>query len=53
MQKNIEELSENAIKDLEEIAKLREENENLKAEITELKKELETHKGPAPPPHTD
>jgi chromosome segregation ATPase len=52
-QKNIQELSENAIRDFEEIAKLREENENLKTEITELKKELETRKGPTPLPHTD
>jgi putative protein kinase ArgK-like GTPase of G3E family len=52
-QKSIKDLSEIVIRDLEEIAKLQEENENLKTEITELKKELETHKGPTPLPHTD
>jgi cell division protein FtsB len=52
-QKSIEDISENALRDFEEIAKLREENENLKAGITELKKELEMRKGPTPLPHTD
>jgi len=53
IQKSIKDLSENAIRDLEEITKLREENEKLKTEIMELKKELEMHKGPTPLPHTD
>jgi uncharacterized coiled-coil DUF342 family protein len=53
MEKTIRDLSGNALKDFEEITKLREENGNLQTEIAELKKELETHKEPAPPPHTD
>jgi hypothetical protein len=53
MAETIRDLSGNALRDFEEITKLREENEKLKAEITELKKELETHMEPTPPPHTD
>jgi len=52
-QKSVDSLVESTFKDLEEIEKLHEENENLKTEITELKKELEIHKGPTPLPHTD
>ena len=48
IQRSLEEMSENAVKDLEKIGKLQEENENLKTEITELKKGLETHKSPTP-----
>jgi chromosome segregation ATPase len=52
-QKSIEELSEKAFKDFKEIAKLQEENENLKTEIMELKKELETYKGTTPLQQTE
>jgi len=50
---DIEELAENALKDFEEIARLREENERLKVEIAKLRRELEMHKGPAPLPQAD
>lgn len=40
-QKSIDDLTASTVKDLDEIVRLSEENENLKAEITELKKELE------------
>jgi predicted nucleic acid-binding Zn-ribbon protein len=53
MEETIRDLSVNALKDFEEITKLREENGNLQTEIAELKKELETHREPTPPPHTD
>lgn len=36
MRKHIQELSDGAIKDLEEIAKLREENEKLKTKVASL-----------------
>jgi len=53
IQKSIKGLTENVIRDIEEIAKLREENTKLKMKIVELEKELEMHKGPTPLPHTD
>lgn len=48
MQKNVDAMLEGTIKNVDEIKKLNEENEKLRAEIIKLKKELEVRNGPAP-----
>lgn len=44
MEWDIEELTENALEDFEEIVRLNKENDRLRAEIAELKRELGMHK---------
>ena len=40
MKMEMQEIADNAIKDFEEIVKLREENEKLKAQVAELEEQL-------------
>ena len=47
IQKNVQKLTADALKDMEENIKLREENKHLKAQVEELKAEIKKQKKPS------